>query len=570
MVTWKKNLNLIEDNGKENNFKNSVLDLLLKNENITQFELADALCVNPKTLRNYIKEPNSIPLNICDRLCNLFNIEFNELFTLNKCDFAKVNPEFFIDELFQQKINELKTIRTSYMDAFDFFPDIKSKGFELNKKTILDQIHKPLITMIGTKESDVNNFCSMLLQEFDYSIKLPIYYVEKNDLPETMRISERLVVKAKEEEPFDIFLLHDESYRNKITFEPFDPEKQYTEDCIEIIISEAKILYNCIILILPNLIFEEVDRKTQLQTKVKQLAQISIYYLIKFISFSDIILYFETRFKFLSVERTQLISYLIDNSKMRYGQSQLLFVETKNKIEDILRFNENKIKDFNDVLNNYISASNKKQFYDGAFSYRYYDSSVIPDSEILNCIEHLCLDFHDVINLKKSLVDKINIYIQNLSTNYFYIKDKIEMKQYLQNIASNIDSQDNEINSTEEQKQEQLGILNKNLEELEDINTLMGIMSDKINDKSEMLNNIQTLSKNILHDSYSRNFGIRRLAIQLIFNNILIPYFLLEMSFSGGDNRLWAKKIQEEIFKFKESSFCSKIESLLSTGGVYE
>ena len=570
MLSWKTDKNQIFES-KKNNFKDSYLDLLLRKENITQLELAEVLGVNPKTLRNYLAEPNSIPLSICDKLCNLFNLDFNDLFCFEKCDMSEMSSDFLNNASLSQKMSELKSIRKSYIEAFDFFTDIKSKGFEVNKKKILDTIHKPLITMIGTKESDMNSFDSILLQEHSSSAKIPVYYVEKEDIPEVMRLSESIVVKIKEEETFDIFQLHDENYRNKLDFEIYDSKKEYTDEYVLIQISETNYLSNCILLILPNLIFEECQRKTQLQTKARRLSDISLYYLIKFISSSDIVVYFETIFNFFSVEMTQILSYLI-NSIMRYGQSQIIFVETKCNEKDVIQFKEKRPQTFEEVLialNKNVSS--KKQFYDGLFSYRYYDSSKdkpkIPESEILNCVEHLCLDFNDVINLKKQLDEKMNNYFQTRSTNYFYTKEKIEIKQYLQSIA---DAQDDEENSVEAQKKEQLGILNNNLEELEDINKLSEIMSDNISDKTEMLYNIQTLSKNILQDSDTGNIGMRRLSIQLIFNNILIPYFLLEMTFAGRDKKQLAKKIIEEIKNFKTSPYYTKIEALLSGGNLNE
>lgn len=572
MLSWKKDKNN-DSAQKKNDFKNSYLDLLLRKENITQLELAEVLGINPKTLRNYLAEPNSIPLSICDKLCNLFNLDFNDLFCFEKCDMSEMSNDFLNNASLSQNMSELKSIRKSYIEAFDFFSDIKSKGFEANRKKILDTIHKPLITMIGTKESDMNSFGSILLQEHTGSAKIPVYYVEKEDIPEVMRVSERIAIKTKKEESFDIFQLHDENYRNMLDFEAYDSKKEYTEEYVLIQISEANYLSNCIILILPDLIFEECKRKTPLQTKARKLSDISIYYLIKFISGSDIVLYFETIFNFFSVEMTQLLSYLINSIMiMRYGQAQIVFVETKCNEKDVMQFKEKRPQTFEEVLTALNkNVSSKKQFYDGLFSYRYYDSSKdkpnISESEILNCVEHLCLDFNDVIILKNKLDEKINVYFQTLSVKYFYTKEKIEIKQYLQSIA---DSQDDGENSDEAQKEEQLGILNNNLKELGDINKLSEIMSDNINDKTEMLYNIQTLSKNILQDSDTGNFGMRRLAIQLIFNNILIPYFLLEMTFAGRDKKQFAKKIIEEISNFKKSPYYTKIEALLSGGDLNE
>ena len=307
-----------------------------------------------------------------------------------------------------------------------------------------------------------------------------------------------------------------------------------------------------------------------MQTKVKKLANITIYYLIKFISASDIILYFETSFKFFSAERTQLISYLIDNSRMSYGQSQILFIETKCKSKEE-NTNEgipavkSPLQAYSDILSIISNTSNKKQFYDGVFSYKYYDNTKIPDSEILNCIKHLSLNFDNIAEIKKRLDYEIHLFIQNTSVSPFYSKEKIEIKQCLQNIASGCELQDDDTNSI---KQEQLDILNNDLKELADINSLIDILPNDINNKSEMLINIQTLTKNIYQDS--QNYGNRRLSIQLVINNILIPYFLLEMTFSGGDKKIWAKKIQEEISKFKSTQYYSKIEALLSSGGIYE
>jgi len=566
MISWKIDKNYVSD-GKKNKFKGSYLELVLRNQNITQLELAEVLDVNPKTLRNYLSEPNSIPLSVCDKLCNLFNLDFNDLFCYEKCDISKITNKIVNNGVLSQNISELKSIRKSFIEAFDFFSDIKSKGFEISKRTILDKIHKPLITMIGTKESDTNSFVSILLGGYTCPINIPAYYIEKDDLPEIMRLSDRIVVKTKKEEPFDIFQLQDEIYRNKLEFEVYNPKKKYSDEYVLIQISEAKYLSNCILLILPNLILEECQRKTQLQTKARKLSDSSIYFLIKFISCSDIVVYFETVFNFFSVEMTQLISYLIDN-RLRYGQSQVLFVETKCNESDVNKMHDKKPQNFEEVLTALKKdVLSKKQFYDGLFSYQYYDKETISDSELLNCIEYLCLDFNNIVDLKNKLDEKINIYLRNVSVNYFYIKEKIEIKQYLQSIA---DSQDEEANSVEMQKQEQLGILNKNLEELEDINTLLGLMSDNISNKTEMLYNIQTLSKNILQDSDTGNIGMRRLAIQLIFNNILIPYFLLEMTFAGRDKRQLAKRIIDEIRKFKSSSCYIKIEALLSSGGLYE
>ena len=575
MVNWKntiiksKELTDSEDSKKSNDCE----FLLLKDKNITQLELAGALDVTPKTLRSYIQKPDSIPLCICDKLCNLFNLEFNDLFCLEKFDIEKKYNDVFKDGAKLEEISEIKKVRMSYIEAFEFFSDVKTEGFELFKKTILERIHKPLITMIGTKESDVNSFASLLLHERNYSAQLPVYYVEREDLPECMSSpeTETWVIKTKSDEPFDIFLLDDNSYINKIEFEVYDSTKEYTDECVLIKISDVKFLKNCILLILPNLLFEDVQRKTQLQKNVKKLSDISIYNLINFIPVSDIVLYFETAFKFFSVERTQLISYLIDNSKLKYGESQVLFVETKCKNEDIVFFNEKKYQSFDEVLtilDKSKSTSNKKQFYDGPFSYRYYEDSAIPDSEILNCIEHLCLDFKDVLGLKKCIDNEINNYVKSISTAYYFISEKVAIKNLLQTIADN-DGQDNsEVVINEEWKRKWDKKLTRALEELEELNTLMGLFSDNINDRTAMINKIQTLTAKF---STANELKRKRSAIQLIFSNILIPYFLLEMTFSVGNKKNWAKRIQEEISSFKTRDCYNKIENLISKiGGKHE
>ncbi len=572
MVCWKKDEKSFKDS--KNDFKNSELDLLLRNENITQLELAEALDVTPKTLRNYIQDPSSIPLKICDKLCNLFNLEFNDLFRLEKCDLGENLNELLNDEAILQSVSEIKKVRKSYIEAFEFYSDVHTKGFELFKKTILERIHKPLITMIGTEESDMNSFASLLLQESNCSKQMPVYYLEKDDLHESMRFSETLVIKTNTDEPFDVFLLSDKSYINKIKFEPYDPQKKYTEECILIKIIEAKLVSNCILLVMPNLLFEDVQRKTQLQKNVKKLSAISIYYLIKYIPNSDIILYFETSFKFFSVERTQLIDYLIDNSRMRYGESQVLFVETKCKKEDITVFYEKKPQAFDEVLgmvNKDKSTSNKKQFYDGSFSYRYYDKSIIPDPEILNCIEHLCLDFDDVLNLMKTLYEKINDYVEYVKNNSaacYFISEKAKIKNLLQTITDNNGENNNEVWTIEEQKKERWDFLTNSLEKLKDLNTLMGFLPENISDRTTMLSIIRTLAKK----TPAAITPIKQWsAFQFIFNNILIPYFLLEMTFSVGNKKNWSKKIQEEISIFKAGTYYNKIENLISIiGGAHE
>ena len=54
-------------------------------------------------------------------------------------------------------------------------------------------------------------------------------------------------------------------------------------------------------------------------------------------------------------------------------------------------------------------------------------------------------------------------------------------------------------------------------------------------------------------------------------NNILIPYFLLEMTFAVGNEITWANKITEELTSFeKDSKYFQKIAALMEHRVLYE
>lgn len=545
MFTWKISR---EDS------KSSELDILLKEYNITQGALAETLDVSPKTLRNYINNPGAMPLSVVDELCRLFNKQFEDLFAYEKYDKKDV-PKYEYSNL--DAGLELTKARDLYIDGFGFFEDNNSKGFNDFKSFILSKLHKPLLTFIGAADSDLNTFLSILLNDDIPAIQNPIYYLNKKDLPENLQHYENIAIKTIPNEEFNVFLLNDPLYLKKFEYKEYESEKEYQKEYVVIKTSENVLLQKCAILILPNISFVEVYRRNKPQNKTKRLTDYSVYSLIRYVNLSDFILYFENTLNFFTAEKAQIIQYLIDNSCLADTTTRVLFVESK-------------CKDVGMVGNKEKAELNAKYFYDGRRSFKV-------DSSVEDCIEQLNLDFTNITSLLSRIDKEINNIINNTLENGYFFHEKSDIKQMLLTVIDT-DSQDKsdeneKINDVSDSK-EQNTLLKGCLKNFENSEVIKNILPKNIKTKDDMICTIQTFSEKILKqylDKYDVHDGHSLQPVKLIINNILIPYFLLEMTFAIGNEATWANKIKDEIESFKENSkYLQIIEDLIEQRVSYE
>lgn len=416
-----------------------------------------------------------------------------------------------------------------------------------------------MLTFIGADDSDLDKFISILLNEDFSFIRNPIYFLTQNDLPEILQCYEKIAIKTNQNEDFNIFLLNDLSYLKKFEYEEYVPDKEYHEDYILIKILNNSILQKCNILVLPNLSYDEVYRKNKPQNKTKRLSDYTVYSLIRFIQLSDFILHFENTLNFFAAEKTQIIQYLIDNSCLGNTTSRILFIETKCK---------KKKEAANDVSIHQqiekIKERNKKKnhFNDGRYSFKSQNSSLI------DCIEQLNLDFKNISILLSRIDTEINILINSTLKNGYVFHERPEIKQFVLKVVDT-KNQTAEEGNTENQFdiEEQNNTLLKSLENFKNSEEIKHMLSRNIEKKDDMIVDIQSLSEKILNsylDKYDVSDKWTLSSINLITNNILIPYFLLEMTFAVGNEITWANKIMEEFTAFeKNSKYFQKITQLM-------
>lgn len=572
MFTWR---NSTEDNDS------SELKVLLKKYNLTRESLSETLGVSAKTLRNYIDNPNDMPLNIVNELCCLFDKRFDELFISKTCDeeTLKIISEFEYSN--SDVVQELTKARNSYIDGFDFFEDNNSKGFINFKRFILSKIHKPLLTFIGANDSDVDKFLSVLLNEDITFVYNPLYFVSKNDLPEILQCYEKIVIKTNPNEEFNIFLLNDLSYLKKFEYAEYVPGKDYSEEYIVIKTLNNSILQKCNILVLPNLSYDDVYRKNKPQNKTKRLSDYTVYSLIRFIQLSDFILYFENTLNFFTAEKTQIIQYLIDNSRLeKNNTSRILFIETKCKKK---KEAANNVSISQQIEKIYEINEKKNYFNDGRYSFkRQYSSTqkdikqnMSYDSSIIDCIEQLNLDFKNITFLLSRIDKEINVLINSILMNGYVFHEKSEIKQLLLAVVD-ANNQTVEVESAEDHFniQEQNNTLLMSLEKFKNSEEIKHKLSSDIKTKDDMIDYIKSLSEKILENYLYKNDVNDKWSlssINLITNNILIPYFLLEMTFAVGNEITWANKITEELTAFeKNSKYFQKIAELIEHRVSYE
>ncbi len=545
MFAWR---NSLEDNNS------SELKMLLKKYNLTRESLSETLGISAKTLRNYIDNPNDMPLNIVNELCCLFNKRFDELFISKTCDeeTLKIISEFEYSNA--DAVQELTNARDLYIDGFDFFEDNNSKGFIDFKRFILSKIHKPLLTILGANDSDVNEFLSVLLNKDISFVCNPIFFITKNDLPEILQCYEKIAIKTNLNEDFNIFLLNDLSYLKKFEYEEYVPDKEYSEDYIVIQTLTNSILQKCNILGLPNLSYDDVYRKNKPQNKTKRLSDYTVYSLIRFIQLSDFILYFENTLNFFTTEKTQIIQYLIDNSRLGNSTSRILFIETKCKKKKEAANNVS-IRQQIEKINE--RNEKKNYFNDGRYSFKRQSSSII------DCIEQLNLDFKNITLLLSRIDAEINVLINSTLKNGYVFNEKSEIKQLLLAVVDtkNQSAEEDNIENRFDREEQNNTLLNC-LENFKKSEEIRNILSRNIKTKDDMIFYIQSLSEKILKnylDKYDVYDKGNLSSINLITNNILIPYFLLEMTFKIGNEITWANKITEEFSIFEENSKYSQI-----------
>lgn len=548
MIYWK----LTED-------KQTSLESILYEYNISHEQFLDAMAISANTFRTYNNKKNNysaenVPLSFISKLCTTYNKTIDELIEFSE---EYSNLKF---ESIQDYCSDITKIRNSYIDAFAFIESNSKEGMKEFSEYISKTIRKPLLTFIGTKESDKTQFLKKLFSIDKINGNNLEYFISRKDLPDSLKTFNRVGFKLRKDEVFNIFALDCKEYLDTLTI-IYEPSYDFSDEYIFVNVSDCDFLKNCVVLSLPDLKYR-MHEKSNESRKIHFLDNDTILQFLKYERKSDLVICFEIISNFFSVERTPLFQYLC---KRLQNKKNTLFIASKAELyplsSDITLADRIKTDGNLDYLKNKRSPQKTEdqttRFYRGPYSFDFTNEDL---DKILNAMQSLYSDFRN----SDSLFDAFSSFFKEYSEEFMDTpssimpKEKPEIMKLLQNMMKEEqDNQDYTINKFNEDNSDEIRNelknlldINKLLEltdkpEIKDIREMLELIQKTVDIYEKKLDRIPLLSQNIS-------------VVQLILHNILIPYFLLEGSFKAGNTTTWITKMKQEIGKFADSPDCTR------------
>ena len=572
MITWKTTSTSSTEKAQ------NIIDSILQEYNLRKEDFSKYLDIDIKTLKTYYKHPEKISIKFLDKLCKTFSKNISDIIQFQPEEKEKIKLN--IPDEIQKSIINLKDVRNSYINAFKLYSD---KRNEKLSESVLKTIHKPLLLLIGSPEANIEQFTSFILDQKISKTNIPVYYIEKNDLPKQWQEYSKIAVNVTENKKFDIRLINNEEYIKKYAWISYKPDEfvkpQYRNYVLihAIDSNNTPLLKNFTILLLPNLLYENQFEKKR--KPFKCLSNKSISDVIKHEQLYDdsYILYFEIIPNFFTLERSPIVQYLYERRlRNNPSLSTIMFIAInlydgteKNPIQKI---KESGFCDDDNIPKNDLKVG-LQQFYNKTLSFDldyitnidkvYYNKEnqkeyLYSKNKILNHIEDLDSNYHNIEKILKYIINYFNDFSIKISKDYFYTTKESDIREI---INQNLNGESSSVISPEQEdfKKDFEIILNKK-------NISQYIKSMK--DKEECLMRIQTLASNIWNNSqislndYGCSMNKYAPKFQFIINNILIPYFLVEPTFARGTPETWIKKIEDKLEKFKKE----KLSDLLNLG----
>lgn len=545
----------------------TVLDKFIHDYNLTNEEAAKLLGSNPKTFKEIKEDANKPDGFFIDRFCYFTGYKESEIFEYYT---ENENQNFTKSLIINAECEDLQLFHNMFMTHQYSIEDD-------NMNLVCKLIHKPIVSLVG------DSFANKADCFLDYNLKIdilkhsriPIYFFHSEDCPYCLQSSEPLVVTPLEGQTFEPSLAFDNSYIQKCQPRPFSMEEIYPDNSVILVVSDFQLLKNCILLALPDLIYENDYGK---------LTSSSLSLLTRYIPFSDLIILFDAITRLLTVSEVPLIEYLLSNEKS-FNQKKLLFVATKTELNKLFEGDGIYLDKQKEIQN---SKQNNIYFsYYKAYSYK-------PDNfEQMKIIQDSLFYYHR--ESSNDLIYKINenclSYTKGMNDFIDGIKDNIQSMAYV--------TKPSQIKSTDNMYVEFMkgidGALTKASEKTVIESILEEIKEKSYNKKfsldvfitfaqrfsSKVLN--ETIKNSLFMAEFDDTSTIQKFIesilpeFNLYFANLIIPVIRQKNSFSKGTIETWSKVICKEIKSIINSEqkdiFMSLIKQKLifnSRGALYD
>ena len=373
--------------------------------------------------------------------------------------------------------------------------------------------------------------------------KIPVFFFHSEDCPYCLKYSEPLVVTPIGGQTFEPSLAFDDSYLQRCQPRPFSMGENYSANSVMLVVSDFQLLKNCILLVLPDITYDNDFGKLSSNT-------LSI--LTRYIPFSDIIIFFDAITRLLTVSEVPLIEYFLSNKK---NNKKILFVATKTELNNQLEgktayldmqkeIQKNKQ---NNIFYSYYKAysykpliSEEKSFIQDSLFYYHKGTSDV----FIYKINEMCLSF---VEGMKNFIEGIQDNIQSLSyaTNPSQIKSTDEQYEFF------LDSIDKAINNNSEKN-----VIERVLDETREESFNKKFCLDVFITFTQKYSSIilsEVQQSTIFMSEFDDNLSCEMLVESILpefnvyFANLILPVIRQKSNLSKGTIDTWTKIIYKEI-----------------------
>lgn len=513
----------------------TVLDKFIRDYNLTNEEAAKLLGINPKTLKEIKENANKPDGFFIDKFCYFSGYKESEIFEYySENENQGLTKSLFINA----ECEDLQLFHNMFL-KHDYGVE------DVNMNLVFKLVHKPIVSLVGdtfSNKADCFAAFNIRLEYMKYS-KIPVFFFHSEDCPYCLKYSEPLVVTPIGGQTFEPSLAFDDSYLQRCQPRPFSMGENYSANSVMLVVSDFQLLKNCILLVLPDITYDNDFGKLSSNT-------LSI--LTRYIPFSDIIIFFDAITRLLTVSEVPLIEYFLSNKK---NNKKILFVATKTELNNQLEgktayldmqkeIQKNKQ---NNIFYSYYKAysykpliSEEKSFIQDSLFYYHKGTSDV----FIYKINEMCLSF---VEGMKNFIEGIQDNIQSLSyaTNPSQIKSTDEQYEFF------LDSIDKAINNNSEKN-----VIERVLDETREESFYKKFCLDVFITFTQKYSSIilsEVQQSTIFMSEFDDNLSGEMLAESILpefnvyFANLILPVIRQKSNLSKGTIDTWTKIIYKEI-----------------------
>ena len=521
----------------------TILEQFLADYKLTNEEGAKALGTNSRTLNAIKEDINKAEISFIENFCMFTGYNYNELFENDAEDTVRnlieIPGAFEKVNLFQKSFLEKKS----------------SLGYSIsNEALIFSKIHKPIISFIGDSFAEKNICFKNTIPQLSLLKKtnLPVYLFSDNDCSFPQNQTMPMVVTPSDNKFFEPTIAFDPDYITSCKITNFNDKMTFSDNSVIIVKSDFPLLKNCIMLFLPDIMYEESLGKITLD---------SLSILVNYLPYSDIIVFFDAITRLLTISETPLIQYLLnylDCSK------KLLFVATKKDLKPELARDFGYIDKQKEIQNKQTTNT-----YDKAFSFKPLEPSQVETiQEMLFFYDNK--DFFKFINI---LNEKCNSLSEGI------IKDIIDFGDFSPYYGDNPELRQLVIKTNDEIAKS----LKKSFDDLSKKEIIKRIIeTDDINLGKKGLESfiifIQMYSSKILEDIPKMSPLVSPEKVRtnilpecnLYIGNLILPMIREKKSFSKGTSETWAKIISKKIKNTINSEYFKSFTTIVKRKNSFD